>query len=152
MREQRFLGELLVRRGLVPMEKVEPLYAVQKERGVDLVDLLVNQQLVDPVTVARAIADEAQLPVVDAIDPEKIPNVIATRTPITFAKSHRVLAWAEDDNNVHVFCADPFETAPLDDIRLLFGKPVECTAAPSCSNAVGVPSAPMHATTSTWAP
>ena len=70
MREQRFLGELLVRRGLVPMEKVEPLYAVQKERGVDLVDLLVNQQLVDPVTVARAIADEAQLPVVDAIDPE----------------------------------------------------------------------------------
>lgn len=131
MREQRFLGELLVRRGLVPMEKVEPLYAVQKERGVDLIDLLVNQQLVDPVTVARAIADEAQLPVVDAIDPEKIPNAIAARTPITFAKSHRVLAWAEDDHNVHVFCADPFETAPLDDLRLLFGKPVECTVAPA---------------------
>jgi general secretion pathway protein E len=131
MREQRFLGELLVRRGLVPLEKVEPLYAVQKERGVDLIDLLVNQQLVDPVTVARAIADEAQLPVVDAIDPEKIPNAIAARTPITFAKSHRVLAWAEDDHNVHVFCADPFETAPLDDLRLLFGKPVECTVAPA---------------------
>jgi general secretion pathway protein E len=131
MREQRFLGELLVRRGLVPMEKVEPLYAVQKERGVDLIDLLVNQQLVDPVTVARAIADEAQLPVVEAIDPEKIPNAIATRTPITFAKSHRLIAWGEDEHNVHVFCADPFETAPLDDLRLLFGKPVECTVAPA---------------------
>jgi general secretion pathway protein E len=131
MREQRFLGDLLVRRGLVPQERLEPLYAIQKERGVDLVDLLVNQQIVEPVVVARAIADEAQLPIVESIDPEKIPNAIATRTPITFAKSHRVLAWAEDEHNVHVFCADPFETAPLDDMRLLFGKPVECTVAPA---------------------
>ncbi len=131
MREQRFLGDLLVRRGLVPQERLEPLYAIQKERGVDLVDLLVNQQIVEPLTVARAIADEAQLPLVESIDPEKIPNAIAARTPITFAKSHRVLAWAEDEHNVHVFCADPFDTAPLDDLRLLFGKPVECTVAPA---------------------
>jgi general secretion pathway protein E len=131
MREQRFLGDLLVRRGLVPQERLEPLYAIQKERGVDLVDLLVNQQIVEPVVVARAIADEAQLPLVESIDPEKIPNAIAARTPITFAKSHRVLAWAEDEHNVHVFCADPFDTAPLDDLRLLFGKPVECTVAPA---------------------
>ncbi len=126
-REQRFLGDLLVRRGLVAEERLEPLYAVQKERGVDLVDLLVNQQLVEPVAVARAIADEAQLPVVDTIDPERVPNAIATRTPITFAKSHRVLAYAEDEQNVFVYCADPFVTGPLDDLRLLFGKPVECT-------------------------
>ena len=131
MREQRFLGDLLVRRGLVPAERVEPLYAVQKERGVDLVDLLVNQQLVEPVAVARAIADEAQLPVVDTIDPERIPTVIAARTPITFAKSHRVVAYQEDDAAVFVYCADPFETAPLDDLRLLFGKPVEVTVAPA---------------------
>ena len=47
MREQRFLGDLLVRRGLVPPERLEPLYAIQRERGVDLVDLLVNAQVVD---------------------------------------------------------------------------------------------------------
>ena len=131
MREQRFLGELLVQRGLVSADKVEPLYAIQKERGVDLTDLLVNQQLVEPIAVARALADEAQLPVVETIDPEKVPNAIATRLPITFAKSHRVIAYAEDDAAVHVYCADPFETAPIDDLRILFGKPVECTVAPA---------------------
>ncbi len=131
MREERFLGELLVRRGLVAEDRLEPLYAVQKERGVALTDLLVNQQLVDPEAVARAVADEAQLAVVLTIDPEKIPNAIATRTPITFAKNHRLLAFAEDDQFVHVYCADPFDTAPLDDLRLLFGKPVECIVAPA---------------------
>ncbi len=131
MREDRFLGELLIRRGLVTADKVEPLYAIQKERGVDLTDLLVNLQLVEPIAVARAVADEAQLPVVDTIDPERILNVIATRTPIMFAKSHRLIAYAEDDAFVHVYCADPFDTAPLDDLRLLFGKPVECTVAPA---------------------
>ena len=81
--------------------------------------------------VARAVADEAQLNVVLSIDPEKVPNAIATRTPITFAKNHRLLAYAEDDEFVHVYCADPFDTAPLDDLRLLFGKPVECVVAPA---------------------
>ena len=131
MREQRFLGELLVRRGLVAQDRLDPLYAIQKERGVDLTDLLVNQQIVEPVAVARAVAEEAQLPLVETIDPERVPNTIAARLPITFAKNHRVLAYGEDDGFVHVYCADPFDTAPLDDLRLLFGKPVECTVAPA---------------------
>ena len=131
MREQRFLGDLLVRRGLVAQERLEPLYAVQKERGVDLADLLVNAQLLEPIAIARAIADEAQLPLAESVDPERIAAALATRLPITFAKSHRVIAYAEDDGAVYVYCADPFDTAPLDDLRVLFGKPVECTVAPS---------------------
>ena len=131
MREQRFLGDLLLRRGLVAQERLDPLYAIQRERGVDLVDLLVNSQAADPLAVARAIADESQLPLAENIDPEKVPAALATRMPITFAKNHRVIAYAEDDGAVYVYCADPFDTAPLDDLRVLFGKPVECTVAPS---------------------
>ena len=40
--EQRFLGELLSRRGVVPADKLDGLFAVQRERGTELLDLVIN--------------------------------------------------------------------------------------------------------------
>ena len=131
MREERFLGDLLVRRGLVLAERLEPLYAVQRERGVDLVDLLVNAQVCDGNTIARVLAEEAQLPFAESIDPERITTALATRVPISFAKNRKVLVFAEDEREVHAYIADPFDTNALDDLRVLFGKPVEPTVVAS---------------------
>jgi general secretion pathway protein E len=125
--EQRFLGEILLRRGVVPADKLESLFAVQRERGADLVDLVVNTNLADEMTVARVLADEAQLPFAGEIDLAGIATSIATRVPIAFAKSHRVLILREDEAAVHVICGDPFDTQALDDLRVIFGKPVEAT-------------------------
>ncbi len=127
--EQRFLGELLARRGAVPPERLEALFAVQREKGTDLVDLLVNAQITDEGTVARVLAEEAELPFVPQIDVDRIQSALATRVPIPFAKAHKVLVFAEDDQNVFVLCADPFDTAAFDDLRVLFGKPVEASVA-----------------------
>ena len=33
MQEQRFLGEILARRGVVPADKLEALYAIQREKA-----------------------------------------------------------------------------------------------------------------------
>src|SRR5947207_177283 len=118
--EQRFLGELLARRGVVPPERLEQLYAVQREKGTDLIDLLVNAHLADEGTVARVLAEEAELPFVGKIEPEKISPQLAGRVPIAFSKSHRMLVFAEDDAHVFVLCADPFDTPALDDLRVLF--------------------------------
>ncbi len=125
MREERFLGDILVRRGLVAEARLEPLYAIQRERSVDLADLLVNGQILDGVTIARAVAEEAQLPFTEHLDVDRIPTALATRVPIQFAKNRRVLPYAEGERDVHVYVADPFDTSALDDLRLLFGKPVE---------------------------
>jgi general secretion pathway protein E len=125
MTEQRFLGELLARRGVIPADKLESLWTVQRERGVDLLDLLVNTNVVDEVALARVLAEEAQLPFVERIDPAEIVTSVATRVPINFAKAHRILVTREDEQAVHVVCGDPFDTQALDDLRLIFGKPVE---------------------------
>ncbi|CAN5265576.1 N/A [soil metagenome] len=125
MREERFLGDILVQRGLVPPERLEPLYAIQRERGVDLADLLVNGQILDGNVIARAIADEAQLPFVESLDVDHIPTALATRVPIQFAKNRRVLPYAENEREVLVYVADPFDTSAIDDLRILFGKPIE---------------------------
>jgi len=123
--EQRFLGELLVRRGIVAADKLESLLAVQRERGTDLLDLVVNTSVADEMALARALADEAQLPLVERIDVTHIPTTLATRVPIAFAKSHRLLVVHEDEAAVHVISGDPFDTQALDDLRVIFGKPME---------------------------
>ncbi|MCL2448844.1 MAG: type II secretion system protein GspE, partial [Polyangiaceae bacterium] len=105
--EQRYLGELLARRGVVPPDKLEGLWAVQRERGTELLDLVVNTSVVDEMTLARALAEEAQLPLVERIDPNEVPTALATRVPIAFAKAHKMLVVREDDAAVHVICGDP---------------------------------------------
>jgi general secretion pathway protein E len=127
--EQRFMGELLVKRGIITLEKLESLLAVQRERGSDLIDLIVNTAAVDELAIARVLADEAQVPLVEKIDPGEVPTALATRVPINFAKGRRIMAIREDDRAVYVACGDPFDTQALDDLRVIFGKPVEAAVA-----------------------
>ena len=123
--EQRFLGEILARRGVVPFERLEGLYEIQREKGGELVDLIVTAQLADEKSIAQALAAEAQVPFEGTLEPDKISTELATRIPIPFAKAHRMLVVAEDARAVHVVIADPFNTTALDDVRVLFGKSVE---------------------------
>jgi general secretion pathway protein E len=127
--EQRFLGEILARRGVVPSDRLEPLYAIQREKGSNLVDLIVNTNIADESQVGQALAAESELPYVSHIDPERIMTALATRVPIAFAKNHRILVVSEDDTHVFALVGDPFDTAALDDVRVLFGKPVEASVA-----------------------
>jgi general secretion pathway protein E len=127
--EQRFLGELFVKRRVLSADRLEALLAVQRERGADLLDLMVNSDVADELTLARVLADEAQLPFVERIDPVDVPTALAIRVPIAFSKGRRILALREDDQVVHVACGDPFDTQALDDLRVIFGKPVEASVA-----------------------
>jgi general secretion pathway protein E len=120
---------MLARRGAVAPERLELLYGVQREKGGDLVDLVVNANLTDEKTIARILADEAQLVLVESVDPSAVKTETATRLPIAFAKNHKILVTSEDDARVHVLVADPFDTAAIDDVRIIFGKPVEAKVA-----------------------
>ena len=129
--EQRFLGEILHRRAGIPLDRLEAMYAIQREKGIDLTDLLVNGNVVDDATIAQALAAEADLPYVDRPDVERISTALATRLPIMFAKNHKILVTAEDENSVYALVGDPFDTIALDETRILFGKTVEASVASS---------------------
>src|ERR1700735_85513 len=129
MPEQRFLGEILARRGALPADKLEGLYSIQREKDVDLIDLALNTNISDEATIGRALAAEAELEYREHLELDKISPARATRVPIAFAKTHRLLGVAENEQVVHIACADPFDTAAFDDLRLLFGKTVEVAVA-----------------------
>ncbi len=124
MLEQRALGSVLTRHGVVTPEALEPLYAQQRERAVGLMELLVQSGIATDVSVARALAAECGLPFLTAVNAASVSLPAASHLPIGYARSRRLLVTAETDAHVEVVCADPFDTAALDDVRAIFGKPV----------------------------
>jgi general secretion pathway protein E len=129
--EQRFLGEILHRRAGVPLDRLEAMYAIQREKGIDLTDLLVNGNVIDDASIAQALAAEAELPYVAKPDVDGISTELATRLPIMFAKNHKILVTNEDEFAVYALVGDPFDTVALDEMRVLFGKTVEPSVASS---------------------
>ncbi len=129
MMEQRALGDILVRHGVVTPEALEPLYSQQREKGAQLTELLVQSKAASEADVARALATECGFGFVERIDIDEVPTHTATRLPIGYAKSHKILILAEHDDRVDIVCGDPLDTDALDDVRATFGKPVHARVA-----------------------
>jgi general secretion pathway protein E len=129
MQEQRALGNILVRRGVLTPDVLEPLYVLQREKGTALVDLVVQSQAASEEAVSRALAEECGLPFLDRIDVDAITSQTATRLPIGYCRAHKILITAEHDQTVDVVCADPLDTDGLDDVRAAFNKTVTASVA-----------------------
>jgi general secretion pathway protein E len=131
MLEERVLGNLLVRQGVVPADALEALFVQQREKGTGLGELLVQSKLASDADVARALAAECRLPFTERVESDAVPVLVAVRVPIAFARSHLVLVTAEHDDTVDVVCADPLDIDGFDDVRGIFQKRVSLTVAPA---------------------
>jgi general secretion pathway protein E len=130
---QEYVGEILVRRGVVTPERLALLFETAKERGQQLTDLVVASNIADETRIAQALADECGLGFMAKIDVDAVPLAVAEKLPITYAKQHKILPLGEDDSVVYCVVADPLDTVAIDDVRALFGKPVEVAVATSDS-------------------
>ena len=139
-----YLGEILVRRGVVPPERLATLFDTIKERGQGLTELVVSTNIADETKIAQALADECGVGFVAKVDVDTVPLALVSKVPITYAKQHKILPVAEDDGTVFCVIADPFDTTAIDDVRALFGKPVEIAVATSSAT-------PTNASTATTA-
>ena len=127
--EQSYIGEILVRRGVVGQDRIADALRVAEERGVRLAEVLTATRVADEVAIARALADEAGMPFVQDIKAEAVPVELVERTPINFARQHGVLPIGRDGNYVVVAVANPLDPTPLDDLRVLLSSPIMAVAA-----------------------
>jgi len=131
MLEQRAIGDILVRRGVVTPDVLESLYVQHREKEAPLLEVVVASRAATEVDVARALAAECGLAFSERVDINAVSLVAATRLPIGYARAHKVLVVGEHADHVEVVCGDPLDTAALDDIRATFGKIVRVTVAPA---------------------
>jgi general secretion pathway protein E len=131
MMPQRALGQILVRRGAVAADALEPLYVSQLDKPRGLVELVLEANLASQGDIAKALAAECGLPFAERVDVEAIQTDAATRLPITYSKGHGLVVTAEHENGVTVICSNPLDVAGLDDVRAAFQKPLEISVAPA---------------------
>ncbi|MGF1465225.1 MAG: GspE/PulE family protein [Sandaracinaceae bacterium] len=131
MEQQRYVGDILVRRGAVEPSRLEELLRTAEERHARLLDVLLSMRETDEAKVIEALAEEVGMPFVERIDPDAVPTELIDRVPITFARPQGVLPLSTDGERIRVAVANPLDPAPLDDLRALLGKPVDPVACPS---------------------
>ena len=127
--EQRYIGEILVRRGALEPDRLEDVLETAANRAVDLRDFLVATHTVEEDKVVRALADEVGMEFVEKIPTELIPEELVDAVPINFARQNHVLPLTQTDDSVRVAVADPLDPFPIDDLRILLGKTITPVAA-----------------------
>ncbi len=115
------LREILLRTTQLSLEQLDEAVRRQGESGGRLMDALVDLGHVSEDEILDACGKQLALPVRTAVRPEEVDEQLVERVPITFAKAHGLLPVSRDERGaVHVLVSDPFDTNPLDDLRLLF--------------------------------
>lgn len=104
-----------------------------KERLKDdktLGDALSELGALDAAGWARAQAIYYSLPYSEAIALGDQAEELLAKVPLLFAKQHQLLPLLQHDRGVTVAIVDPREICALDDLRLVFGAPIEPVLVP----------------------
>jgi general secretion pathway protein E len=128
--EQRYVGEILVRRGALTPEGLEQALNVAREKSSRLTDVLLATRVVEETQLVRALAEEMGLTFREKIETTGVSAELLERIPIAFARQNRVVPLGERDGVIEVAVADPLNPFPIDDLRTLLGRAVEPIAAP----------------------
>jgi general secretion pathway protein E len=126
---QKSFENILLDRSWVSPQDIEKARQ-RKKPGQELAAALVEMGALEPQRLARAIAQQYRLPFQAHIDEHTVDNALLLKVPINYAKKNCLLPLNVDGQGVTVAIADPANFEPLDDLRLLFGRPVEAVVAP----------------------
>ena len=119
--ERLDLGEMLLRGTRLTPEQLDAAQRRQAESGGRLAEILIEDGALTEEELLDALGRQLALRVRREIRAEDVDEEVIARVPIGFAKAHGLLPLGHDDHGVlRVAVSDPFETAPLDDLRLLF--------------------------------
>jgi general secretion pathway protein E len=119
----------------------------RRKPGQEIADVLVDMGALEPQRLARVLAQEYQLPFLPLIDEDAVASELIAKIPINYAKKNRLLPLRLDGDAITVAVADPANYEALDDLHVLFGKPIEPVVVPAEVIATAINHAYDRATT-----
>ena len=122
-RGQLDLGEVLLQNSRLDAEQLERARIRQEASQARLGDILVEEGMLSKEEVLAGTGEQLGLEFHQAIDVGQIDEDLTHRVPISFAKQHGVLplSYESEKGLLRVVTSDPFDTDPLDGLRILFG-------------------------------
>ena len=115
------LGEILLETTDLTLDQLVEAQQIRDESGRPIADVLLGLGWVSAEQVLEALGRRFALPIRPQLVADQIDETLIEKIPISFAKNHVLLPLKQDpDGSVRVVVADPLDTGPLDDLRLLF--------------------------------
>jgi general secretion pathway protein E len=132
MNEWVQLGELLVAAGdLAASVRDAALTQQLAKPGRRLGDLLLSQKSITPLQLARALARQSGLPLLETIPPEASLADLGNRFSLAYLKDLRVFPLGPQEGGLRVAIADPYDSRPLNDLAILTGARILPVVAPA---------------------
>lgn len=123
------IGEILIDKFSLPQESLQEAVLHQKEKGGRLGEILVRLKAVKEDQLLEGLAVQFKIPFLPDLQPGDVDPSILTRIPVAFLKRFGVLPLRFEGDGVRMAVADPLDLGPIDDVRLLLGRPVALSVA-----------------------
>jgi general secretion pathway protein E len=117
------LDQLLVARG-VSAEAIDAARLQAESSGVALTESIIRSENIDSGVLGRTIADTLGLPFLEDIDVELVEEELVRQVSLGLARDQGVLPLWTRDGVVEVALTSSHALPALDDLRVLFGRPV----------------------------
>jgi len=124
MPSRKWLGQLLVERGLLPADDLVKALALQRERKGRLGRILVDLGFISQQHLSEVLSEQLGIPRVDPNELQDVPPEVA-RIPAGFLRQFLLYPFRVEDGTVFVAMADPLESDNLRAMEQLTGLRVE---------------------------
>jgi type IV pilus assembly protein PilB len=121
---RKLLGQILKEHRAVSQGQIQEALAVQREKGGQIGQILLEMGFITKDQLLRALAAQAGIPVVDLARLSISKEVLSRVDPDT-ARAFRVVPFKQEGRELHVALADPMNTAILADLGFMTGLTVK---------------------------
>ena len=121
----RFIGEILIERGLITLDELDKALKVQKDKGGLLGEILVDMNVLSEDEIIQALATQYGYPYLSLHDYD-IDASIAKTIPQHIANYYCLIAVDKIENTITVAMADPLNSNAIEDVEYTTG----CKAQP----------------------
>ena len=123
------IGGFLMKNGYLLREQLEEILQAQSEKSLSLMDAAVQSGHISQEQYLRAVGEFLDIPYRPKIDAQ-VNSSILSKVPLSFIKENLVVPICEEDGACLVAVHDPFNMAPVDDLKLLLGMPMKVMICP----------------------
>ncbi|MCX7928033.1 MAG: ATPase, T2SS/T4P/T4SS family [Candidatus Omnitrophica bacterium] len=124
------LIELLLNNKLVSKQALERALAIQKERGVPLRSVLIEEKLISEEDLLALLSSRLYIPTLH-LSKYRFDQEIVRLIPEQLAKTYNVIALSRIANTLTVAMSDPLNILAIDDLRMVTGCDIDIVLSPA---------------------
>ncbi len=123
------IGKFLVQNGYLTREQLDDILRRQEDKKSDFLEAAIESGHLTEDKYLKAVSELLDIPYRPKIDMQVNPNILS-KVPLSFIRENRVVPICEENGGCLIAVHDPFNTAPVDDLKFLLGMPATVMVCP----------------------